>query len=86
MPERERESSGRHEGGEEIKVTDRRKFTQTGERREGVAPEPETEPEFSQEVGKGGVTEVLLRLRQVTAANSASLRASPPLSIILVTS
>ena len=43
MSERDRETAGRNEGGEEIKVTDRRKFTPTGERRGDVAQERDDE-------------------------------------------
>jgi hypothetical protein len=43
MSERDRDSSGKNEGGEEIKVTDRRKFTPTGERRGDIAADAEDE-------------------------------------------
>jgi len=44
MSERDRESSKRDEGADEIKVTDRRKFTPTGERRDDVAAEADDDP------------------------------------------
>ncbi len=44
MSDRERDSAGRSEGGEQIKVTDRRKFTPTGERRDDAAHDSDDEP------------------------------------------